>query len=128
MKIFIGCLLMLIAHNTHASTTKERVLLCQFTEGLFGEKPTALGTFKFIEEPGLLPAAKGSFHVPGENISISVRSILFVDRESKTESVQTSMTLNVEKTVITTSFSNEIDEQLSYVQIDNTGVVLCTAK
>lgn len=127
MKIFIFSLSLLISHITYAGTISEPILTCTFTESKFDAIPITVGTYKFIEEPGLVPAASGSFKVPGENITILVSSMLIANPNSKTEYVNTSFTFNIDKTSITTSSSNAIDDQLAYAQINNSGFVLCVA-
>jgi hypothetical protein len=127
MKFILIGLLTLVSHNIYANTTGERVLTCTFTKNMFGAMPEITKSFKFIEKPGYLPIAEGSFNVSSENVVVHVSSNLIKMIDEKSEYVKTSMTINSNQITISTGFSSKIDEQLSYLELNNSGIVICIA-
>ena len=104
-----------------ANATANDTLTCTFTKLQFGAKPELNKSFEFVTRPGYLPNARGKFQIPGENVVVSVSSTL-ID-----ENVQTSMTVKINGTNISTSFTNTKNTQLAYLQINNSGVIRCSA-
>jgi hypothetical protein len=92
---------------------------------VYNAEPEITKTFKFIEKPGYLPAAAGSFNIPSENIIVDVSSNLI---KEKTEYVNTSIRIISKELTISTGFSSKTDDQLSFIQLNSYGVILCTAK
>lgn len=110
-----------------ASIATNRLLTCTYTKATFNAKPEIVAQFKYIEKPGYLPAAQGVFNVPSENITVNVSSELIYVPENKSEHVKTGIRVISKFISLSTSFSSKVEDQLSYIQINNSGYVLCRA-